>query len=107
MPLIRIEYDDEKVSDKEIQALSIAIREVVSHTTGIPDVFVYGNSARIKVQIAPIEIFMEMSAQKIDDVDVLFQTLTADISKWKRETAFAHPINFTLIPMQWKFAVNI
>ena len=107
MPLIRLEFDDAKVPDKEVEALSKAVRDIVSETTGIADVFVYANSAKIKVQIAPIEIFVEMSAPKITDVDALVGDIKKKLSEWKVANNFAHPINLTLIPMNWKVEIGI
>jgi predicted lipoprotein len=107
MPLIRIEFDDVKVSDSEALAASKAIRDIVSEETNIQDVFVYANTAKIKIQIAPIEVFIEMSDHKIDDVDILFDKFKNKISFWKKAVAFPHPINLTLIPMRWKVETGI
>ena len=52
MPVIRIDYDNEKISDKDVLALSDAIQGIVSGVTKIEDVFVYANSSQIKVKIA-------------------------------------------------------
>ena len=107
MPLIRIEYDNKTIESKAVAALADATQKIVSDVTKIDDVFVYANSSEIKVKVAPVEIFVEMSAHKIEDVDTLTKELTARISDWKKENNFNHPINFTLIPMQWKIAINI
>ena len=58
MPVIRIDYDDEKLDKDAILTLSNAIQKIVSETTKIEDVFVYANSSQIKVKVAPIEIFI-------------------------------------------------
>jgi len=34
MPLIRLEFDDEKVRNREAEALSKAVQKIVSETTG-------------------------------------------------------------------------
>lgn len=107
MPLIRLEYDDKKVPDSDVEALSKAVRDIVSNVTGIADVFVYANTAKIKVQIAPVEIFVEMTATKIADVDQLMEQIKAEIAEWKQSVNFAHPINLTLIPMNWKVEIDI
>jgi Cu/Ag efflux pump CusA len=107
MPLIKLEYDNSKVSKEEAQILSEAIQRIVSEVTEIEDVFVYGNSAEIKVKIAPIEIFVEMSDYKIKDKEELINTFKEHLSKWKIENSYAHPINLTLIPMPWKVEVGI
>ena len=107
MPLIRLEYDDGKVSDADVLVLSQAVRDVVSEVTGIADVFVYAHSAKIKVQIAPVEIFVEMSDHKIKDEDTLMAAIKERLSAWKKEKNFPISINLTLIPMHWKVEVGI
>ena len=107
MPLINIEYDDDKLSEEEAENLSQAVRDIVSKVTEIEDVFVYANKAHIKVQIAPIEIFVRMTAKKIENVDDLTQTIKTELSKWKSEQNFKHLINLTLIPMEWKVEIDI
>jgi hypothetical protein len=107
MPLIRLEYDDSKISDNDVETLSKAVRDIVSEATGIPDVFVYANTAKIKVQIAPVEIFVEMSAHKIKDLDSLVAEVKIRIQKWKAENNFTTPINLSFIPMNWKIEIGI
>ena len=107
MPLIRLEYDDAKISDSDAEKLSKAVRDIVSETTGIADVFVYANTAKIKIQIAPIEIFVEMTAKKIKDEDILVNEVKTKLSEWKVSNKFQYPINLTLIPMNWRVEVGI
>ena|SRR3989338_8061535 len=107
MPLIRLEWDDIKVSEKDIEKLSLAVRDIVSEVTDIADVFVYANTAKIKVQVAPIEIFVEMSYHKIKDETVLVNDIKEKLSEWKKTSGFKLPINLTLIPMHWKVEVGI
>lgn len=107
MPLINLEYDNIKVSDADAELLSKAVRDIVSETTHIEDVFVYANSAKIKVQIAPIEIFIQMTAKKIENEDLLVEEIKTKLKEWKSQHNFNHPINLTLIPMSWKVEVRI
>src|SRR3989344_6259102 len=102
MPVIRIDFDNEKVEEKDIIILSQAVQKIVSEVTAIEDVFVYANSSQIKVNVHPIEVFVEMSAHKIPDVDDLMAELKARISAWKIENNFILPINLTLDPKPWK-----
>ena len=107
MPLIRLEFDDNKVSDKDAESLSKAVRDIVSETTKIEDVFVYANSARVKVQIAPIEIFIQMTAKKIADRKELIGEIKRKIVDWKLKNNFQTTINLTLIPMEWNIEIGI
>ncbi len=107
MPVIRIDYDDEKLGKGEIFNLSEAVQKIVSETTSIEDVFVYANSSQIKIKIAPVEIFIQMSAHKIKDVDKLVKEIKSKLSEWKKKSSFNYLINLTLIPMDWKIEIGI
>ena len=105
--MITIKYDDTKVSDEKIFELSNATQEIVREVTGIKEVFVYADSPRIKLKVAPIEIFIEMSASEIQDKNKLFLEVKTKLSEWKKAESFSQPINLTLTPMDWKFEVDI
>ncbi len=105
--MIRIEYDNVKVQDDEVVSLAEAVQKIVSGATQTEDVFVYANSAHIKLKIAPVEIFIQMSANKIAAREKLFNQIKSQLSAWKGKSGFKHPINLTLIPMEWKFETGI
>ncbi len=107
MPLIRIEYDDKKLNKKDILELSEAIQKIVSEKTDINDVFVYANTSQIKIKVAPVEIFIQMSEHKINDLEILFSEIKSELSKWKKKNSIKYPINLTIIPMKWKFETGI
>ncbi|MFA6432304.1 MAG: hypothetical protein WCV82_00590 [Candidatus Paceibacterota bacterium] len=107
MPLINLEYDKEIVSDGDIRILSQAVRDIVSETTGIEDVFVYANASQIRIRVAPVEIFVRMTAKKIKNEDELIGTIKSKLKEWKQGSRFKHPINLTLIPMNWKVEIGI
>lgn len=105
--MIHVEYNDATVAESDAETLSKVICIIVSKATGIEDVFVYGNTARIKVQAAPIEVFVRMTAAKIKDENVLLHEIKAKLAEWKASAGFQHPINLTLIPMHWKIEIGI
>jgi len=107
MPIVRMDFDGDKVDEQNARTLSDAIQKIVSEATGIEDVFVYANSSQIRLKIAPVEIFVEMSAHKIIDADKLIADIKARLAEWKKGSNFPHPINLTLIPMQWKIEIGI
>lgn len=107
MPVLRVEYDNAIVSEAEIQTFCEAAKNIVVEATGIKEVFVYGNSSQIKINIAPIEIWVEMSDHKVMDADVLAKSFRAGLEAWKRQADFPHLINLTLIPVHWKLELDI
>lgn len=107
MPMINIKYDDSKLKDEEIVTLSNALKNIVIELTNIPEVFVYADSPRIKINVAPIEVFIEMSASKVSDKQKLFRDIKNELSNWKKANNFQHPITITLTPMDWIFEVGV
>ena len=105
--MVTIKFDDTKVQDDKILELSKAIQKIVSVATGIEDVFVYADSPKIKVNIAPIEIFIELSASITEHKIDLSTIIREEIVRYKKDNDFEYPINLTLIPMNWKFEVGI
>ena len=106
----KAELDDrlkKEISDKEVNFLSGTIQKIVSTVTHIEDVFVYANSSQIKINIAPVEVFIEMSNDKIKDADKLIEDITSKLSDWKTKENFKHSINLTLISMDWKVKTSI
>ena len=89
MPVIRVDFDDKKLKNEEVLALSNALQKIVSEVTEIEDVFVYANSSQITVKIAPIEVFIQMSTHKIKDLDAL-------VAEWLRRNT-----NFRVHPVPW------
>lgn len=107
MPVIRLQYDDTVVNESEAQAICEAVQRVVADVTGIEEVFVYGDSSHIKVKVAPVEIWVEMSDHKVADADALVKSMREGLSVWKNQVSFSHPINLTLIPVHWKLELGI
>ena len=107
MPMINIKFDDQKITDEKITALSDALIKIVQDATKIPEVFVYADSPRIKIGVAPIEVFVEMSASKVADKNALFESIRAGLSEWKKINNFSDPVTITLTPVDWKFEVGV
>ncbi len=107
MPTIRIDYDDTKLEDKDVVSLSHAVQKIVSEITGIEDTFVYANSPHIKIKVAPIEIYVQISAKNIPDQGLWFADIKNQLSQWKKESNFEYPINLTFMPMDWQFEIDI
>jgi hypothetical protein len=107
MPVINIDYNDASVSENDVQALSEALQKIVSDATHIDDVNVYANTAHIKVNVLPIEVFIRMSAGIINDEAALLEDIRTHLADWKSTHTYPHPINIYLIPMHWQVASDI
>ncbi|QQR78725.1 MAG: hypothetical protein IPJ68_00340 [Candidatus Moraniibacteriota bacterium] len=107
MPIVRVDFDQEKVNPADARALSEAIQKIVAEVTEIEDVIVYANDSQIKVKAWPVEVFVQMNVSLIKEEDKLFESLKSRIIAWKKESNFPHPINLTFIPMKWRIEVGL
>jgi hypothetical protein len=107
MPVINLDYNDEVVSEAEAQALANALQKIVAEATNIADVNVYANTAYIKVNVLPVEIFIRMSAKFVEDPAILSENIRSRIASWKSEHSFPHLINIYVIPMNWTVTSGI
>ncbi len=107
MPVIDIKYDDKIVQDKDIELLCSSIQQIISSITGIEDVPVYAQSYKIKAKTSPIEIFVQISASKVANLDTLLSQIKQKLTVWKGNCSYSHLINLTVIPMDWKFEIGI
>lgn len=101
MPVINVDYDDAVVSEEDVKNLSTALQKIVVEATNIDDVNVYANTAHIKVNVLPIEVFIRMSAAKIENETALIENIEHRLKEWKKEVVYPHKVNIYLIPMQW------
>ena len=95
------------VTDEEVTTLSNALRTVVAKAIEEKDVFIYADEALIVVGSDPIEVFIQVNAQKVSDASALMNTIAEDLAAWKAQNNFAHPINLNVIPVEWhaKFGI--
>ncbi|TSC65911.1 MAG: hypothetical protein G01um101477_294 [Candidatus Doudnabacteria bacterium Gr01-1014_77] len=109
MPVIRIEFDNQKVSEKDISLLAEATREIVLNSSEIDvqDVVVYANNSQIKVSVHPIEIFIQISAHKVKDINALVNEIKSKLSEWKKMNNFSSPITLSISPENWIIETGI
>jgi len=107
VPVVKVEYDDNVVSKSDADAVCEAIRQIVQDITHISTVYVYGNTAQIKVNPAPVKIWIEMSAHKIKNPEDLAQRVRDALTAWKASAGFDHLINLMLVPMEWQLERDI
>lgn len=109
MPVIRVEYDPDKITQEQITKLATDVVEFTKEVTGIPEVYAWVNASQIRIGIDPIDIIAEMSAHKIPEGDPykFSKPIAAKIKQWKSDHNFTEPINFTLVPVAWALEIGI
>jgi hypothetical protein len=100
MPILtRIEYDDSQVSAEQALELSTAAQQIVADAVGIPEVFVYTNTAQIKVNIAPVLMTIEMGAHRTAFAEQYGAEIKEKLGKWKQQNGLTYPIYLTVTPV--------
>ncbi len=109
MPIIRIEYDPDKISAEQITHLALEVVSYTREVTGIPETYAWANASQIRIDIDPVDIFIELSAHKVPDGDAskLSKPIAAKIKQWKADHNFHHPINLTVTPVNWQLEIGI
>lgn len=107
MPVVTVEYDKTKISDEQMKRFVVDLYDIVSEATEIKEVPVYARAAEITYKIYPLEIFIQISAHKVDDREALTGKIKDALSSWRKENSFDHLINLTLMPMDWNLAIDI
>jgi hypothetical protein len=107
MPCIWIEYDDSVVDRDEAAALCRASKEAIVAVYGKDDVYAWGNSANVRTEVDPVEIFVQLKADLVDDLDRWSSAVSDELRTWKAKSGFPHPINLTISPQHWKVALGI
>ena len=107
MPIINIKFDSDILNNEDILILSNAIQKIVKEITSIDDVCVYADSPKIKVGIAPVEIFVEIGAGLVENKEELILKIKNALSEWKKSSKFNHLINLSLVLMNWKVEIGI
>lgn len=109
MPIIRIEYDPDKVTTEQITLLATDVVEYTKEVTGIPEVYAWANVSQIRINIDPVDIIIELSAHKVPNGDAgkLSKPIAAKIKQWKTDHNFTQPINLTVTPVNWQLEIGI
>ena len=92
----------------QIERYARGIEKVVSETSKIEEhtpTYVRGND--FSINATPIEVFLQVSPKFITNEEELMLNLRYALSVWKEEFHINHPINLTLMPMTWRFELNI
>lgn len=105
--MINIAYDTKSVSNDEAAQLAISIQSLVVEVMGEKDVFVYADAKPITVATDPIEVFIQVNAQKLADPTDLMAEVAEKLGTWKQGNNFQHPMNLNVIPVTWHSKIGI
>lgn len=105
--MITICYDADTVSVEDSTILSKGVRDLVAAVIGDSDVFVYADSAVVRVDVAPIEIFVQLNAANEPDSELVNKQLAARLAEWKSRSNFPHVINLNIMPVAWHSTIGI
>jgi hypothetical protein len=111
MPIVRIDYEKNKLSKEEIQKISEAIQGFAAEATGYEpkDISVFASENQITVNAAPIEVYIYATfpTASEQDMESMLAKLKGLIVSFKAENNINVPFNLSVAKMNWKFQLEV
>ncbi len=111
MPIVRIDYEKNKISKEEMQKVIIAIQEFAAKATGynIPDISVFASENQITLNAAPVEIYVyaTFSDKSESEMEFMLQKLKDLVIPFKEQNSINIPFNLSIVKMNWKFRLEV
>ena len=111
MPIVRIDYEKEKLSQEQMRVIANKIQGLVAQVTGYEpkDISVFASENQITVNAAPIEIYIyatfpDASEEKMES---MLRELADLVVPFKKEQGIEVPFNLSIVKMNWKFRLEV
>jgi len=111
MPIVRIEYEQQRISDETVRVVANAIQGFAAEATGYgpADISVFATANQITVNAAPIEIYVYASFPAVaeEDMEKMLEILSERVRALKIEHSIDIPFNLSVVKMAWKFQLEV
>ena len=111
MPIVRIDYEKDRLSQEDAQKTAEAIQGFAAEVTGYEpkDISVFASANQITVNAAPVEIYIYATFPTTSELDMeqMLEKLSVLVMKFKRENSIVVPFNLSVAKMHWKFKLEV
>ena len=111
MPIVRIDYEKEHVSEDNVRKLVQAIQISAADVTGYDpeEISVFASANQITANAAPLEIYIYATFPDVseDDMESMLEKLSFLILDFKKENDIKIPFNLSVVKMNWKFKIAV
>lgn len=111
MPIVKIDYDKEKLSQEQIRSIVNRLQSAVADVTGYDpkeiSVFAYEN--QITANAAPLEIYIYATFPDVtsEKMESMLNRLADLLAPFKKEQDINVPFNISVAKMNWKFKLEV
>ncbi len=111
MPIVRIDYEKEKLSPEHIRTVASKLQEFVAQVTGYmpAEISVFASENQVTVNAAPVEIYVyaTFSDSTEEKMEQILKELADLITPFKKEQGIEVPFNLSVVKMNWKFKLEV
>ncbi len=111
MPIVRIDYEKNKISQEEIRKVAEAIQGFAAEATGydLPEISVFASENQITVNAAPVEIYVYATFPGVSeqDMEAMLAKLKDLVVPFKEQNGITVPFNLSVAKMDWKFQLEV
>lgn len=111
MPIVRIDYEKNKISQEEIKKVAEAVQGFTAEVTEYDpkDISVFASENQITVNAAPIEIYVYATFPEAsgEDMEAMLTKLRDLVTPFKEQNNITIPFNLSIAKMNWKFELEV
>jgi len=111
MPIVRIDYEKDHLSQEGVQKTAEAIQGFTAEITGYEpkDISVFASANQITVNAAPVEIYIYATfpTTSESDMEQMLEKLSVLVTNFKHENSINTPFNLSVVKMNWKFKLEV
>ncbi len=105
--MVVIKIDKTIVDEVSSRNLAASIAPIIAQAIEDDDVFVYVEGPNIVQSADPIEIFIQLNAQKSPDPEAIIEKIAESIGAWKNSVGYPHLLNINVTPVPWYSKIGI
>lgn len=111
MPIVRIDYEKEKLSQEQMRTVATKLQGLVAQVTGYGpgDISVFASENQITVNAAPVEIYIYANFPDVTEekMESILKELADLVVPFKKEQGIEVPFNLSIVKMNWKFKLEV
>jgi hypothetical protein len=111
MPIVRIDYEKEKLSSDQMRIVASKLQELAAQVTGYKpaDISVFASENQITVNAAPIEIYIyaDFPDESEEKMEAMLKEFADLVVPFKKEQGIDVPFNLSIAKMNWKFKLEV
>lgn len=111
MPVVKVEYEKDKVGEDDIQKLVNALQKITKEATGYDEEenSIFASANQVTANASPVEIYISATFEdsSSEDLENMVNKAAEEVIKFKKENNIDVPMNVSIVKMNWKFKIGV